>query len=47
MQGQCIFGTIHLGDQGSKQIRSGTHRLGTSHHPTVDYTLLSLAESLF
>jgi len=34
MQGHCISGTIHFGDQGSKKIRKVTHRFGTSNHPT-------------
>jgi len=34
MQGHCVSGTIHLGAQGSQKIRMGTHRFGTSHHPT-------------
>jgi len=34
MQGRCFSGTIHLGDQGSQNIRTGTHRFGTSCHPT-------------
>jgi len=35
MQGQCVSGTIHFWDQGSLKIRTGTHRFGTSRHPTV------------
>jgi len=35
MQGHCVSGSLHLGDQGSENIRTGTHRLGTSRHPTV------------
>jgi len=34
MQGHCVSGTIHFGDQGSQKIRTGTHRFGTSRHPT-------------
>jgi len=34
IQGHCVSGTIHLGDHGSQKIRTGTHRLGTSRHPT-------------
>ena len=33
MQGHCVSGTIHLGDQGSQNIHTGTHRFGTSCHP--------------
>jgi hypothetical protein len=36
MQGHCVSGTIHLGDQGSQNIRSGTHRFRTSRHPTFE-----------
>ena len=32
-QGHCVSGTIHLGDQGSQKIGTGTHRFGTSRHP--------------
>ena len=35
MQGHCVIGTNHLGDQTSKSIRTGTHRFGTSRHPTL------------
>ena len=35
MQGQCLSGTIHFGDQGSEKIRTGTHCFETSRHPTV------------
>jgi len=34
MQGHCVSGTINLGDQGSQNIHTGTHRFGTSRHPT-------------
>jgi len=36
MQGHCVSGTIHLGDQGSQNICTGqgTHRFGTFRHPT-------------
>jgi len=35
MQEHCVFGTVHLGDQGSKKILTGTHRFGTFRHPSV------------
>jgi len=35
IQGHCVSGTIDLGDQGSQNIRTGTHRFGTSRHPTI------------
>jgi len=35
MQGHCVSGTTHLGEQGSQKIRTGTHRFGTSRHPSV------------
>jgi hypothetical protein len=38
MQGHFVSGTIHLGDQGSQKIRTGTHRFGTSRHPTQPIT---------
>jgi len=38
MQGPCVSGTIHLGDQWSQNIRSGTVRFGTYHHPTIVVT---------
>jgi len=34
MQGHRVFGTIHLGDQGFQNIRTGKHRFRTSRHPT-------------
>jgi len=34
MKGHCVHGTIYLGDQGSQNIRTGTHGFGTSGHPT-------------
>ena len=34
MQGHCVSGKIHIGDQGSQIIRTGTHRFGMSRHPT-------------
>jgi len=37
MRGHCVSGTIHLGDQGSQNIRTGTHRFGTSRHPPSFY----------
>jgi len=37
MQRHCVSGTIHLGDQGSQNIRTGTHRFGTSRHPIISY----------
>jgi len=39
MQGHCVFGKIHFGDQGSQKIRTGTHRFRTSHHPTDSNSL--------
>jgi len=35
LKGHCVSGTIRLGDQGSQNIRTGSHRFGTSRHPTV------------
>jgi len=29
-------GTINLGDKGSQNIHTGTHRFGTSRHPTYE-----------
>jgi len=34
-QWHCVSGTIHLGNQGSQNIRTGTQRFGTSRHHTV------------
>jgi len=33
MQGHCVYGMIHFDDQGSQNIRTGTHRFRTFHHP--------------
>ena len=38
MQGHCVSGTIHLGDQGFQKISTGTHRFGTSRHLTENIT---------
>jgi len=35
MQGHCVSGTIHLGDEGSQNIWTGTHRFRPSRHPTI------------
>ena len=35
IQGHRVSGTIHLGDQGSKNICTGTHRSWASRHPTL------------
>jgi len=35
LQAHCVSETIHLGDKGSQKIRKGTHRYGTSRHPTI------------
>jgi len=34
MQGHYVSETIHFGIQGFQNIRTGTHRFGTSRHPT-------------
>jgi len=34
LQGNRVSRTINIVDQGSRKIPSGTHRSGTSHHPT-------------
>ena len=34
MQGYCVPGTCHFGDQGSWKVRSGTHHFTKSNHPT-------------
>jgi len=44
MQGHCVSGTNHFGDQESQKICSGAHRFGTSHHPTA---LFECSRSLF
>ena len=38
--GTLCSGTIHRGDQGSHNIRTGTHRFGTSQDPTVRSTVI-------
>jgi len=45
MQRHCVSGTIHLGDQGSQKIRAGTHRFGTSRHPTVIFEFCFIINS--
>jgi len=35
MKGHYVTGTIHLGDQWSQNIRTGTHSFGTYRHPTL------------
>jgi len=53
MKGHCVLGTIYLRDQGTQNIRTGTHRFGTSRHtthldhyghvePTIFYTTIEL-----
>jgi len=37
IQGHCVSRTINVGDQGSQKIRTGTHRFGTSFHPTISF----------
>ena len=44
MQGHCVSGTIHPGDQGSQKIRTGTHRFRTSRLP--QYFLVCLETRL-
>jgi len=39
MQGHCVSGTNHFGDQVSQKIYTETHRFRTSHHPIrISYT---------
>jgi len=33
IKGHCVSGTFDLGDQGSQNMRTGTHRFKTSRHP--------------
>jgi len=35
MQGHCVSGTIHFGDQGSQKIRTGTSHFRTSRPKNV------------
>jgi len=41
MQGHCVSGTIHFGNQGYQNIHKWTHCLRTSHHPTFSFCPLS------
>jgi len=43
--GRCVSGTIYLGDQVSQNICTGTHRFGTSRHPTIWILWKRLKES--
>jgi len=37
IQGHCVARDDQFGDQGSQNLRTGTHRFGTSRHPTKFY----------